>query len=45
VALILRGRGIQRVRPLAGGYYGWRDLGYPVTGLSLTSAASGDRNG
>jgi 3-mercaptopyruvate sulfurtransferase SseA len=31
VALILRRRGIERVRPLAGGFYGWRDRGFPVT--------------
>jgi rhodanese-related sulfurtransferase len=30
VALILRRRGIERVRPLAGGFYAWRDLGYPL---------------
>jgi len=45
VALILRGRGVKRVRPLAGGFYGWRDLGYPLTALNLTSASSGGRNG
>jgi 3-mercaptopyruvate sulfurtransferase SseA len=33
VALLLRRRGIERVRPLAGGYRAWRDLGYPMTGL------------
>jgi rhodanese-related sulfurtransferase len=30
VALLLRKRGITRVRPLAGGFHGWRDLGYPL---------------
>jgi rhodanese-related sulfurtransferase len=30
VALQLRKRGIQQVRPLAGGFYGWRDKGYPL---------------
>jgi hypothetical protein len=44
VALILRGRGIRRVRPLAGGFHGWRDLGYPLTGLNLTPATGGGRN-
>ena len=34
MALLLRRRGIERVRPLAGGYRAWRDLGYPMTGLS-----------
>jgi 3-mercaptopyruvate sulfurtransferase SseA len=35
VALLLRRRGIERVRPLAGGYRAWRNLGYPMTGLSM----------
>ena len=35
MALLLRRRGIERVRPLAGGYRAWRDLGYPMTGLSV----------
>jgi 3-mercaptopyruvate sulfurtransferase SseA len=34
VALLLRRRGIERVRPLAGGYRAWRELGYPMTRLS-----------
>ena len=34
MALILRRRGIERVRPLAGGFRAWRDLGYPMTGLA-----------
>jgi rhodanese-related sulfurtransferase len=39
VALILRGRGIERVRPLAGGYHAWRKLGYPL--VELTPADGG----
>ena len=40
MALILRRRGIERVRPLAGGFRAWRDLGYPMTALAaLTDAA------
>ena len=31
VALALRQRGIERVRPLAGGLQAWRDRGFPVT--------------
>ncbi len=31
MALLLRDRGIVRVRPLAGGLHGWRERGYPVT--------------
>jgi hypothetical protein len=34
VALLLRRRGIERVRPLAGGFYAWRDRGYPLVGLT-----------
>jgi rhodanese-related sulfurtransferase len=30
VALLLKQRGISRVRPLAGGFYGWRDRGLPL---------------
>jgi rhodanese-related sulfurtransferase len=30
VALLLRKRGINRVRPLAGGFHSWRDRGYPL---------------
>ena len=36
MALLLRRRGIERVRPLAGGYRAWRDLGYPMTVLTAT---------
>jgi len=34
VALLLRRRGIERVRPLAGGLYGWRDRGYPTVQIA-----------
>jgi 3-mercaptopyruvate sulfurtransferase SseA len=42
VALLLRRRGIERVRPLAGGYRGWRDRGYPLAALapSVSTGAS-----
>ncbi|HEY6351606.1 MAG TPA: hypothetical protein VI636_19565 [Candidatus Angelobacter sp.] len=30
MALQLRRKGIQQVRPLAGGFFGWRDKGYPL---------------
>ena len=30
MALILRRRGIDRVRPLAGGFRAWRERGYPT---------------
>jgi hypothetical protein len=34
VALLLRRRGIVRVRPLAGGFHGWRKLGYPLVEIT-----------
>jgi membrane protein DedA with SNARE-associated domain/rhodanese-related sulfurtransferase len=37
-ALLLRKRGIERIRPLAGGYHGWRDRGYPMMGLEMKAA-------
>ena len=37
MALILRKRGIERVRPLAGGYRGWRDRGYPMTSITMVT--------
>jgi len=37
VALLLRNKGIKRIRPLAGGLEGWRKLGFPlVTGKAET---------
>jgi rhodanese-related sulfurtransferase len=33
VALGLRKKGVVRVRPLAGGFRGWKDCGFPVTAL------------
>jgi rhodanese-related sulfurtransferase len=30
VALLLRRRGVSRIRPLAGGFEGWRALGFPL---------------
>ena len=33
MALLLRRRGIVRVRPLKGGFYGWQKLGYPLVAL------------
>jgi rhodanese-related sulfurtransferase len=31
VALLLRGKGVTRVRPLEGGLAGWRDRGFPLS--------------
>jgi rhodanese-related sulfurtransferase len=33
VALLLRRRGIEKVRPLAGGFAGWRERGLPTAAL------------
>jgi rhodanese-related sulfurtransferase len=33
VALLLRKRGIERVRPLEGGFESWRKLGFPLQSL------------
>jgi rhodanese-related sulfurtransferase len=35
VALLLKKRGIKRVRPLAGGLAAWRNLDYPVQAPAL----------
>jgi membrane protein DedA with SNARE-associated domain/rhodanese-related sulfurtransferase len=39
LALLLRSQGITRIRPLSGGYEGWRSRGFP---LSLASDESGN---
>jgi rhodanese-related sulfurtransferase len=39
LALLLRSKGITRIRPLSGGYEGWRNRGFP---LSLVKDESGD---
>jgi 3-mercaptopyruvate sulfurtransferase SseA len=41
VALLLKRRGIERVRPLAGGFHAWRARGYPMTGLEPATSVSG----
>ncbi len=40
MALILRRRGIERVRPLAGGFHAWRERGYPTVTLEPRSKVS-----
>ena len=44
VAMALKRRGIERVRPLEGGYHAWRDRGYPLTGLRPALAGGSDDN-
>jgi rhodanese-related sulfurtransferase len=43
VALLLKRRGVTRIRPLAGGLDGWRERGLPLEPLSLASAAENGR--
>jgi 3-mercaptopyruvate sulfurtransferase SseA len=40
VALLLRRRGIQRIRPLAGGLDAWREAGFPVEAVPAEPAGS-----
>jgi len=37
VALLLRNKGVKRIRPLQGGLDAWRDLGYPLKTVTETS--------
>ncbi len=39
MALLLRRRGITRVRPLQGGLEGWRKLGFPMEGSGAAPTA------
>jgi rhodanese-related sulfurtransferase len=43
VALLLRRRGILRIRPLAGGLEGWRQHGYPLAESGNEAAAAKPR--
>jgi len=40
VALQLRAKGIQRVRPLLGGYAAWREKGYPLVEVDFGQQAA-----
>jgi len=44
VALQLRRYGIRNVRPLLGGYYEWKELGYPLAEV-VTDEATGEEFG
>jgi rhodanese-related sulfurtransferase len=35
----LHNKGILKVRPLAGGFYGWRDAGLPITEEETAASA------
>lgn len=39
MALQLKRRGIERVRPLAGGFEAWRQAGYPVEPIEAAGPA------
>jgi len=40
VALLLKKRGVTRVRPLAGGFHGWRDRGFPLETVKAEAKVS-----
>jgi 3-mercaptopyruvate sulfurtransferase SseA len=40
VALLLRRRGIQRIRPLAGGLHTWREAEFPVEAVTAEPSYS-----
>jgi len=40
VALLLRNRGVKRIRPLLGGLQAWRDRGYPLETITITTERS-----
>lgn len=43
MALLLRRRGITRIRPLAGGLESWRQHGYPLADYGNEAAAAKSR--
>jgi len=42
VALMLKRRGITRVRPLAGGLAGWKEKGFPLETREIPKASAAD---
>jgi 3-mercaptopyruvate sulfurtransferase SseA len=40
MALFLKRRGVERIRPLAGGLVGWSEQGYPLEPMSPASVGS-----
>ncbi|HKE32948.1 MAG TPA: hypothetical protein VKD65_14560 [Candidatus Angelobacter sp.] len=40
MALQLRRKGIKQVRPLAGGFFGWREKGFPLMAYDAVSATA-----
>ena len=46
MALLLSKRGITRVRPLAGGFHGWKERGFPMqTAIPGTLAVIAEKSG
>ena len=39
MALLLKRRGVQKIRPLAGGLAAWRSLGYPLAAIEVVAAS------
>jgi 3-mercaptopyruvate sulfurtransferase SseA len=37
VALLLRNKGVTRIRPLQGGLDAWRELGYPLQMMQVSA--------
>jgi len=37
VALLLRNKGVKHIRPLQGGLDGWRELGYPMEMIQVST--------
>jgi 3-mercaptopyruvate sulfurtransferase SseA len=40
VALLLRSKGVKRIRPLQGGLDAWRDLGYPLQAVIVQESST-----
>jgi hypothetical protein len=45
VALMLKKRGIRRVRPLAGGFGGWQERAFPIEPLGYQPVVDSDTAG
>jgi rhodanese-related sulfurtransferase len=43
VALLLKRKGVTRIRPLAGGLEGWRERGFPLERIDLEPLAEDRR--
>jgi 3-mercaptopyruvate sulfurtransferase SseA len=41
VALLLRNKGVKRIRPLQGGLDAWRELGYPLQTVEVSPENGG----